>query len=132
MSRVGKQVIELPAKTTISMNEGTVTVKGPAGELSRSFRDVIDIKATDKEVTLAPKNEELETKAHWGTYASHIKNIVKGVNEHYVKKLEVEGVGYRYEMKGADTIQLALGFSHPVVVKVPAGLKVMTEKAVMT
>lgn len=132
MSRIGKQSIELPAHTAVTLSDGMLTVKGPAGELSRYFRNGIDITITDRDISLITKDSGIETRALWGTYASHIKNMVKGVNEPYVKKLEIEGVGYRYEMKGADTISLALGFSHPVIVKVPAGLKVTTEKAVMT
>lgn len=131
MSRVGKQKIGLPAGTTATINAGTFTVKGPLGELSRAFKPDITITIEGDEVTLAPARETEELKALWGTYASHIKNMVAGVNAAYQKKLIIEGVGYRGEMKGANQLVMQLGFSHPVVIDIPAGLNVSFEKNVI-
>jgi large subunit ribosomal protein L6 len=131
MSRIGKKIITLPEKTEIQISEGSVTVKGPLGTLARELHPVIEVKIEGKEVTLVPKKETLESRALWGTYASHITNMVKGVNTPFEKKLILEGIGYKSEVKG-DKIVFALGFSHPVEVAIPAGLKVTAEKNIIT
>lgn len=127
MSRIGKQIIALPEKTEITQDGDLVVIKGPGGELSKIFNSVIEVKVNGREVTLVPKKETIETRALWGTYASHLKNMVDGVNKPFEKKLILEGIGYKSEVKG-DTITFALGFSHPVHVTIPAGLKVTAEK----
>lgn len=131
MSRIGKQTITLPEKTEITIADGLVTVKGPGGELSKSVSPLIEVKVNDREVTLAPKKETIESRALWGTYASHIKNMVNGVNKPFEKKLILEGIGFKSEVKGEEIV-LALGFSHPVNVRIPSGLKVTAEKNVIT
>lgn len=127
MSRIGKKIITLPANTEIKLNDGLLAVKGPLGELSRPLHPMIEVKVEGGEVTLAPKKLTLESRALWGTYASHLTNMVKGVNTPFVKKLILEGIGYKSEVKG-DKIVFALGFSHPVEVAIPATLKVTAEK----
>lgn len=127
MSRIGKRIITLPEKTELKVSDGSVAVKGPLGELTRPLHPVIEVKVEGNEVSLAPKKLTLESRALWGTYASHISNMVKGVNQPFEKKLILEGIGYKSEVKG-DKMQFALGFSHPVVVNIPAGLKVSAEK----
>lgn len=131
MSRIGKKPIAIPANTTVKLENGVLTVKGPHGELSRAFRSDVVIDIAEKEITLTPKRQTIENRALWGTYASHIGNMVDGVNKPYEKKLVIEGVGYKWDAQG-DMITLALGFSHPVKVKVPQGITVKTEKNVMT
>lgn len=131
MSRIGKRVITLPEKTEITRSGTLVTVKGPLGELSRTMNPVIELNVNGSEVTLAPTKETIESRALWGTYASHIQNMVKGVNEPFKKVLILEGIGYKSEVKG-DKIVFALGFSHPVEVAIPASLKVTAEKNVIT
>jgi large subunit ribosomal protein L6 len=131
MSRIGKKVIAIPEKTEVSFTSGVFTVKGPLGTLSKNFKSDININIADKEITLAPKEETIETRALWGTYASHIMNMISGVNTPYVKKLIIEGIGYKSEVKGSMLV-LALGFSHPVNVAIPATLKVTAEKNVIT
>lgn len=131
MSRLGKQIIAIPEKTTITMEGNKVTVKGPLGELSRIFRDSeITINIADA-VTLVPKRNDVFTRALWGTYASHIKNMLEGVNKPYEKKLILEGVGFKSEVAGT-SLNLALGFSHPVKMPIPDGLAVKAEKNVIT
>ena len=127
MSRIGKQIIIIPEKTEVVQNDGVITVKGPLGELKREFKDIVEIKIEGNQITFAPKDESKSTAALWGTYASHIKNMVDGVNKAYEKKLVVEGVGFKVDMKGSE-IEMALGFSHPVKVGVPEGLTVTVEK----
>lgn len=129
MSRVGKKEIAIPKDTVIKLENGVLTVKGPHGELSRAFKKEIEIMIADGIVTLAPKKEE--SNALWGTYASHVMNMIKGVNSPYEKKLAIEGVGFKWDVQG-DTVNLNLGFSHPVKVKVPQGITVKTEKGNMT
>ncbi len=131
MSRIGKKVIEIPTKTEVSMSGETFVVKGPLGTLSKNFLPDISINLGPKEITLAPKKITLETKALWGTYASHIMNMIKGVNTQFVKKLVVEGIGYKSEIKGGNLV-MALGFSHPVTVVIPESLKVTAEKNIIT
>lgn len=131
MSRIGKKPIILPAGTEAKVDGTTVTVKGKLGELSRTVKPVVTVTVEGNTVTLAPKNEELETLALWGTYASHVNNMVKGVNEEYVKKLLIEGVGYKAAVQG-DKLVLNIGFSHPVNMSIPKGIKCEVEKNQIT
>ncbi len=129
MSRIAKQPIPIPAKTEVTLVEGLLTVKGPKGTLTRAVKDdvVILIDGTNT-VTLMPKNDkDIFSRALWGTYASHVKNMLAGVNTGYQKKLILEGVGFKSEVKGKN-LELALGFSHGVTVPVPEGLTVTAEK----
>ncbi|MBX4200457.1 50S ribosomal protein L6 [Candidatus Parcubacteria bacterium] len=127
MSRIGKQVISIPEKTEVKFSGNSVVVKGPLGEISRHVEPIIQVSIVGNEVKLLPKRETLESKALWGTYAAHIKNMVSGVNKPFEKKLILEGIGYKSEVRG-DKIVFALGFSHPVEVSIPTGLKVTAEK----
>lgn len=131
MSRTGKQIIEIPAKTEVTFVDGLFTVKGPKGELKKEFKNIIALKIEDSKITLEPVKNTLETKALWGTYTSHVKNMVEGVNTPYVKKLILEGIGFKADVVGT-TLKMALGFSHPVNVEIPAGLTVTAEKGIIT
>ncbi|MBI2048937.1 MAG: 50S ribosomal protein L6 [Parcubacteria group bacterium] len=128
MSRIGKQPIALPAKTECTVGDGIVTVKGPLGELSRAFRaSDISVQCEGGEIKVTPKRNTLLSRALWGTYASHIRNMVEGVHKEFEKKLLVEGIGYRAEASG-NTLALLVGFSHPVKIPIPKGISVTTEK----
>ncbi len=131
MSRLGKQPITIPAGVEITAEGGVITVKGPKGELTKAYRDDVIITVADGEVTTAPANDSKEAKALWGTYAAHLNNMVAGVTEGFEKILEIEGVGYRAEMKG-NTLVINVGFSHPVEIEVPEGLTTTVEKEVIT
>lgn len=131
MSRIGKQPILIPEKTTITVDGGVVSVRGPHGELSRRFRDEIDIVAADGAVNLSLAKKTKLARALWGTYASHIGNMVQGVSTPFAKVLLIEGVGFRAEQSG-NVLTLQLGFSHPVVITVPEGLSVSIVKNVIT
>ncbi len=131
MSRIGKKVIAIPDKTEVTYSSGVITVKGPLGTLTKNFKPDIEVTVGPSQITLVPKRVTLENKALWGTYASHIMNMIDGITTPFVKKLIVEGIGYKSEIKG-DKLVLALGFSHPVLVPIPAGLKVTAEKNVIT
>ncbi len=127
MSRIGKQEIVIPAGVEVTKNDGVITVKGPKGILTKIFRDEIEIKIADKVITLNIKRNDKFSKSLWGTYASHIKNMVAGVQTPYVKKLILEGVGFKSEVKGNE-LHFALGFSHPVIAPIPEGITATAEK----
>lgn len=131
MSRIGKQIIEIPAGTTVTVQNNVVTVKGPKGELARQFKPVVEVVVEGNTVSFVKKQESSFGRSLWGTYAAHVKNMIKGVNELYTKKLILEGVGYKGDVQGT-TLNLALGFSHPVKVQIPAGLTVTSEKGSFT
>jgi len=128
MSRIGKQTLIIPEKTEVILTGISLSVKGPKGSLVRKFPGDIKINIVGKEITLTPgKPSDKKVNALWGTYASHIKNMITGVNEGYSKKLILEGVGFKSEVTG-NTLNLALGFSHPVKVPILEGLTVTAEK----
>lgn len=128
MSRIGKQIITIPGGTEVTLSGTSLTVKGPKGTLVRDFPGEISININGSEITFTPAREGDRTlNALWGTYASHVKNMIIGVNEGFSKKLILEGVGFKSDVAGT-TLNLALGFSHPVKVEIPAGLTVTAEK----
>lgn len=131
MSRIAKRPIPIPPKTEAVYSAGTMSIKGPLGTLTRDFRPEIEIKIENNEISLTPQRNSLDILALWGTYASHIKNMLAGVNTPYQKKLIVEGIGFKSEVKGKE-LHLALGFSHPVKVTIPDELKVTAEKNIIT
>ena len=131
MARLGKKPIALPQGTTVSVTDGVIAVTGPKGTLSRPAHSLVSIGVSDEGVLVEPKNNSRLSRALWGTFASHIRNMVQGVNEHYVKSLVLEGVGYRVEMKGND-LSFMVGFSHPVLLSVPEGISASVEKNTIT
>ena len=131
MSRIGKKLITIPEKTTVEVADGKVTVKGPLGVLSTSIHHDVTIAKSDEGVTVSISKTTPETSALWGTFAAHVLNMIEGVNKGFSKKLIVEGIGYKADVKGNDLV-MALGFSHPVVMAIPEGLKVVTEKGTIT
>lgn len=131
MSRVGKQQLTIPANTEVSYANDTLTVKGPLGTLTKHLKDLVTITIENGMVTFAQKGDDSFARAIWGTHASHVKNMIAGVNTAYVKKLILEGVGFKSEVKDGK-LNLALGFSHPVHVTIPQGLTVTAEKNLVT
>ena len=108
MSRIGKNPIAIPDKTAVAVADGAVMVKGPLGELSKPLHEMVTVTVEGSEVSVAPKGNSKLARALWGTFASHIKNMIAGVNQKYQKQLEIRGVGYRAEMAGVD-LKLQLG-----------------------
>jgi large subunit ribosomal protein L6 len=131
MSRIGKNPITIPAKTDVVVSDGVVTVKGPHGELRRRYVSDVTITVADGAVTVAPARESREALALWGTFASHVRNMLQGVNEPFTKKLEVEGIGYKVDVTGPNVV-LNVGYSHPVLLPIPEGIAVKAEKGVIT
>jgi len=127
MSRIAKKPIAIPPKTEVSFSEGVFTVKGPLGTLKKNFKSDISVIIENGTVTFALLGTSIQAKALWGTYASHAKNMIAGVNKTYEKKLIVEGIGFKSDVKGTDLV-MALGFSHPVIIPIPSDIKVTTEK----
>lgn len=127
MSRIGKQEILIPAGVKVTQNGSTLTVVGPKGTVSKDFRDDITITMTDKSITLNIKRNDKFSKSLWGTYVSHIKNMIEGVEKPFQKKLILEGVGFKSEVKGKN-FNFALGFSHPVIVPIPDTITATADK----
>lgn len=131
MSRIAKKPIQIPEKTEANYSDNVFTVKGPLGEVNKTFRNDIEIKIENNEITLIPKGKTGDILALWGTYASHIRNMIAGVNTPYVKKLIIEGIGFKSDIKGKE-LNLALGFSHPINMIIPNDLTVTAEKNIIT
>jgi large subunit ribosomal protein L6 len=123
MSRVGKKPIEIPAGVTVTLNNSTVTVKGPKGELTRSFNPDIEIKVEENLVTITRPSDEKEHRALHGTTRALIANMVEGVSKGFERKLELIGVGYRAQKQGSKLV-LNVGYSHPVEIEPESGLEV--------
>ena len=127
MSRIGKQQIQIPAGVTVTFDAHAVRVKGPQGELVREVRDEIEFKSEDGIITSSPRRNDKFSRSLWGTYMSHIKNMITGVVTPFTKRLLVEGVGFKWEVKGTD-LYLNLGFSHQIIKAIPQGVTVIAEK----
>jgi len=130
MSRLGKQPLTIPAGVTMSCDNGLLTVAGPKGTLTREIKPDVTITIADGVATVTP-GKTVAAKALWGTYAAHLRNMVKGVTEGFTRVLEIEGVGYRAEVKGTN-LSLSVGFSHPVLLPIPDGITTVVEKSVIT
>ncbi len=128
MSRVGKQIITIPAGVTVTMDGNNLKVTGPKGELNRVIRDEVAIKIADNTITSEPRRNDKLSKSLWGTYMSLIKSMIAGVQTEFSRKLLVEGVGFRWEVTG-QTLKLNLGFSHPIMVDIPKNLTVTAAKS---
>lgn len=125
MSRVAKEPIELPQGVEFSQSGTTVSVKGKNGTLSMELNPEVEFKREDKTLTVGARSGSRFSTAISGTTRALLANMVKGVNEGFEKKLELVGVGYRAQAQGSK-LNLTLGFSHPVVYEVPAGISVET------
>jgi len=124
MSRIGKKILEIPAGVTITIAEdNTVTVKGPKGELTRTFNADMSIKIEENTLTLERPSEQKEHRALHGTTRALIGNMVEGVTAGFARGLELVGVGYRAQKQG-DKLVLSVGYSHPVEMTPEAGLEV--------
>jgi large subunit ribosomal protein L6 len=131
MSRIGKQQLTIPTGVQVTLAKGVLHVKGPKGELTRPVREEINFKIDATAITSEPRRNDKFSRALWGTYMSHLQNMITGVVTPFEKKLIVEGVGFKWDVKG-DTLNLSLGFSHPLSMKIPAGINVTAEKGNLT
>jgi large subunit ribosomal protein L6 len=122
MSRIGNAPIAVPSGVDVSIADRHITVKGPKGTLERELPGLITIRQEGEELLVERPDDERQNRAMHGLVRSLVNNMVVGVTSGFTKELEIIGVGYRATAKGADTLDLALGFSHPVEVKAPAGI----------
>jgi large subunit ribosomal protein L6 len=131
MSRLAKRPIAVPPATEITVSGGEVRVKGPKGTLIRSGNRLVDVEVGKDGVQVSTKSETIEARAALGTYASHVRNMFEGVTQGFTKKLLIDGVGFKWDVQGKN-LNLALGFSHPVKMVIPEGLKVTVDKGALT
>jgi len=131
MSKIGQKIINIPEDVKIELNENSVKVSGPKGTLERQVHNNIKVVIQDNVLTVKPERSDKQSSALWGTWRAIINNMVVGVKDGFVKELEYLGVGYKANVEG-DTLNLALGFSHPVYIKAPAGIEFKTEKNSIT
>ncbi len=130
MSRIGNRPIDVPSGVTIDQVDEGVRVKGPKGTLTEKLPSMIKLEIEDGKATLARPDESKETRAQHGLARALLANMVTGVVTPWVKELEIQGVGYRAEMKGKK-LNLLLGFSHPVEMDVPEGLNISVDRNVI-
>lgn len=122
MSRIGKQPIPVPSGVDVNIEGPTVTVKGPKGELSQTFSELLNIAIEEGNILVTRPDDSRQARSLHGLTRTLISNMVTGVSAGFFKNLEIVGVGYRATLKGKD-LELALGFSHPVVVEPEAGIE---------
>jgi large subunit ribosomal protein L6 len=127
MSRIGKKPVPLPKGVTASVNDGTVAVKGPKGELKLRLVSEIEAQVGDDGITLTPRSEDDRARAMWGMQRTLVNNLVTGVTQGFSQKLEINGVGYRAAVQGKK-LNLQLGFSHDVSYPIPDGIQIVAEK----
>ena len=127
MSRIGRKPLPLPKGVTLAQKPGSVSVKGPKGELSKAVPAGVTIKTEADKILVSRADDSRENRSKHGLVRAHLANMVKGVTEGWTRELEINGVGYRAEVAG-DTMTMALGYSHPVVFKLPKGVSAKVEK----
>lgn len=131
MSRIGKLPIDIPSGVTITIDSDVITVKGSKGELTVPHLSDVTVKEEEGKIIVTRKDDERIAKAQHGLQRALLNNAVQGVTKGFEKKLEVNGVGFRVAMSGAD-LEMALGFSHPVKYKAPEGVQISTNKMEIT
>ena len=122
MSRIGKQPVPIPDKVKVDIKGTSVHIEGPKGKVNKTFAPVVTITITDKKVIIAPIGDTRFANAMYGTARSIIASMVKGVTVGFSKDLEIQGVGFKANLKGKQ-LDLALGFSHPIFMAIPDGIK---------
>ena len=123
MSRIGKKPIEMPNGVTADLNDGELSVKGPKGELAMRFVEDVEVSVGEGGITIAPRDETKRARAMWGMQRTLASNLVEGVSQGFQKKLEINGVGYRAQLKGK-SLNLQLGFSHDIDFPIPEGINI--------
>jgi large subunit ribosomal protein L6 len=127
MSRIGRKPVSLPKGVTLLQKAGAYGVKGPKGELTKSLPQGITVKAQGERINVERSDDSRELRAKHGLVRAHLANMIKGVTDGWTRELEINGVGYRAEVSG-DTITLQLGYSHPVVFKLPKAVQAKVDK----
>jgi len=127
MSRIGKKPVAVPDKVEVRIDGQTVSAKGPKGALDVTLVGEVSVAMEDGAVVVAPRDQTKRARSMWGMSRTLVQNIITGVSQGYSKTLEINGVGYRAQLKGRD-VQLQLGLSHEVVHPVPSGIEVQVPK----
>ena len=127
MSRIGKLPIDIPVGVKVNIDNGNVTVTGPKGTLSRTVLDTVSLELTDKSLTVTRADDSIKARSAHGLTRTLLSNMVTGVTKGFERALEINGVGYRAEIKG-DILNLSLGYSHPINFKLPNGITVEVDK----
>ncbi|MFO7859812.1 MAG: 50S ribosomal protein L6 [Desulfosalsimonas sp.] len=128
MSRVGKKPIPVPEKTKLSFNSGMLTVEGPKGTLTRQIHPDVTLELGDEQVVVSVARNDKKTKSLWGTTRAQVANMITGVSSGFVRVLEINGIGYRAEIKGSN-LELHLGYSHPINFLLPEGIDAAVDKS---
>ena len=123
MSRIGKLPVHIPDGVEVKVENNLVSAKGPMGSESVQIREEIEVKIDGKEIVLTRKNDDRKSRSLHGLSRTLVQNVVTGVKDGFTKKLEIQGVGYRAQMQGT-AINLQLGYSHPIVIEPPQGIKI--------
>ncbi|ACY16489.1 50S ribosomal protein L6 [Haliangium ochraceum] len=131
MSRVGKKPIPLPKGVDITIGDETVSAKGPKGSLSVPRHTLVDVKKEEENLTFEPTSRSKQARAAHGLMRALCANMVHGVSQGFQRELEINGVGYRAEVKG-DTVTLNLGYSHPIDFKLPEGVSAKVDKNILS
>ena len=132
MSRIGKKSIQIPDKVEVKIEQDFVIVKGPKGELKQKLVPEVKIELKDKELNVNVKDQnEKSQRSLWGTFRQLVNNMIQGVLNGFEKKLEINGIGFKAEVKGQELI-LNVGFSHIVNFKIPEGIQILVEKNIIT
>lgn len=127
MSRVGKQPIDIPSNVKVAIVGGTIKVSGPQGNLEMPLRPEVDVNVGDANIEITRKDDSRASLAMHGLTRALVANMVKGVSEGFTKKLEIVGVGYKADVQG-NTVNLSLGFSHPVKYELPEGITASVDR----
>lgn len=130
MSRIGKKPVALPNGVTAKVEQRTVSVKGPKGELKLHLVPEVEAAVGDSGIEVTPREQSDRARAMWGMQRTLLSNLVRGVTQGFTEKLEISGVGYRAAVQGKN-LQLQLGFSHDVQHPIPAGIQIVCEKPTM-
>jgi len=131
ISRVGKKPILIPESVEVKIEGEKVIIRGPKGELQKAVRPEIKVEVKENKILLSPQIKTKKTKAFWGLFRTLLFNMIVGVTEGFEKKLEIKGLGFKALKEGEDLL-LSVGFTHPVEIKAPQGIKFSVEKSIIT
>ena len=131
MSRIGKKPILIPENVEVKIEDEKVTVRGPRGEITKEIRPEIKIEMKEGKIFVLPQIETKKTKAFWGLTRALLANAVEGVTKGYERQLQIEGIGFRANLEG-DNLVLQVGFTHPVKINAPEGIRFAVEKNIIT
>ena len=131
MSRIGKQPVSIPAGIDVSLNDSILVFKKGNVTKELDTKNLVSVKVEGSEVVFSPKGDDRSDRAFWGTFRALTQNVMVGLTDGYKKELEINGVGYRAALKG-NTLELQLGFSHPINYEFPKDVKISVEKNIIS